>query len=168
MKFKKFGLWSLMAALALTASLGLAACGGGDDDDDGGSGGGSGGTGSDEKYVSDLCKATLDFSKAIEKVSSDPSKLSSAGDISKAFSGPFEDYAKAISKANPPKDLKEYHNQVVKTLNDASKAMKGGGGLEGLAALGNDFPEPPQATQDRLQKIADKNKDCKDADLSFN
>jgi hypothetical protein len=90
------------------------------------------------------------------------------GDISKAFSGPFEDYAKAISKAKPPKDLKEYHDNIVTTLNDASKAMKSGGGLEGLAGLSEDFPEPPKATQDRLQKIADKNKDCQAADLSFN
>ncbi|MBA4180909.1 MAG: hypothetical protein C0506_10010 [Anaerolinea sp.] len=170
MKLRKIGVWAVLGAFALTAAIGLAACGGGDDDGGDGGGGGiasSGGTGSDEKYVADLCKATLDFSKAMDKVTADPSKLNNASDISKAFSAPFEDYAKAVAKAKPPKDLKEYHDNVVKALNDASKAIKGGGNLDALGALGDDLPDPPQATQDRLQKIADKNKDCADADFSF-
>ena len=168
MKIRKLGLWPVMAALALTASFGFVACGGDDDDDGGGdSGGSSGGTGSDEKYVGDLCKATLVFSKAIEKVTADPSKLNNASDISKAFADPFEDYAKSVSKAKPPKDLKQFHDDVVKTLNEAAKAMKSGGDLDALSSLGGDFPEPPKAAQDRLQKVADKNKDCKEADFSF-
>lgn len=170
MKLRKLGTWSILAALLLVAAFSLAACGGDDDDsggdDSGDSGKTSSGTGSDEKYVADLCKATLEFSKAFEKL--DPSKVKSEDDVQKLFAEPFENYAKAMSKAKPPKDVKEYHDQVVKALNDTVKSMKSGDGTSGFEALADmDFPEPPAAVSDRLSKIADNNKDCKEANFDF-
>ena len=156
--------WVLLAGLvpaALGASI-FAACGGDDDDDSGGS---SGGTGSDEAYVSDICAAGAKFAKDIDAASknissSDPAK------IAESFAKPFSDFAKAFDKAKPPKDLADWHSQAEKQLNDAAKALKDGNtdaDIFGESAL----PDPPKAAADRLQKIAEKNDDCKDANFDF-
>lgn len=167
MTVRKFTRWALFSAIAIIALMAVAACGG----DDGGSGGPGGpggnvGTGSDENYVAALCKASKQFSDDLAKITADPSKLKNPDDIGDAFAEPFDAFAKAVSKAKPPSDLKEYHGQFVKTLNDTSKKMKDSKDGSFLSAFGEtDFPEPPQAAKDRLEKVAAKNKDCKEAGL---
>ena len=129
-----------------------------------GSGRGSGGTGTDEKYVASICKAGAEFATAMEKLSKD---LASEKDLEKAAekaAEPFEDFAKAFAKANPPKDLKEWHDDASDALDKAVKGLKDGN----FDALGDELmPDPPKDISDRLTKVADKNKDCQDADFSF-
>lgn len=172
MKVRKFTRWALFSAIAIVALMALAACGG----DDSSSGPSSSGpsksgniaTGSDENYVADLCKATKKFSDDLAAATKDPDKLQGADDIGKLLGPPFEAFAKSVAKAKPPSDLKDYHSQVVKTLNDAAAKIKTSNDLSALSSLGDtSFPEPPQAAQDRLQKVADKNNDCKDAGFAF-
>ena len=80
---------------------------------------------------------------------------------------PFENFANAIDDANPPKDLKDWHDQTVETLDDVVKKLKDGD-VEALSSFGDSpLPEPPADASERLQKIADKNKDCQDADFAF-
>ena len=159
-KHWKFGFISTLAFV----SLAVAACGGGDDD--GGSSGGGGGTGSDAKFVADICKAGKTFSDDLTKLLS-----GSTTDPSKAIeqiAKPFEAFAKAFDKANPPSDLKQWHNDATKSLNEVVKKMKGGDQEEILSALdGDPFPEPPKSASDRMQKVAEKNQDCKDANFTF-
>ncbi len=173
MHTKRFRRWALLlpAMLAIAAAFALVACGGGDDDDDGGdSGGDVQATGSDEKYVGQICKAMKTFSVSLEKASADLSS-GSAGDVDKLLekmAAPFEQLARDFSKANPPKDMKDWHTAATKALNDIAKALKDAKGLEALSALGdNPFPEPPAGVEERLSKIADSNKDCKDAAFDF-
>ncbi|MEO6397080.1 MAG: hypothetical protein ABIP13_01310 [Tepidiformaceae bacterium] len=165
MKIRKYTRWALLSAAALLAMVALAACG----DDDDSSGGGNvigGGSGGDEAYVADICKATQKFSDDISALTKDPTKLKDPNDIGALFAGPFETFAKSVSKAKPPSDLKDYHSQVVKTLNDASKQIKESKDLSALSALGDSaIPEPPTAAKDRIQKVAEKNKDCNDSGL---
>jgi hypothetical protein len=153
----------LLIVPALFAAVLFAACGG--DDDSGGSSGG--GTGSDEKFVSDICKAGAQFSKDIDSVTKDLSGASSEKDIAVKFAKPFETFANAFSNAKPPSDLKQWHSDASKQLKDAVAALKKGDTESGLFAGDNPFPEPPQNAQDRLEKIAEKNKDCQDADFTF-
>lgn len=169
MKMAKLRFWIVLAAVLAVAAVGLAACGG---DDDGGSktsgGGGiasSGGTGSDENYVADLCKASKDLQAAITKMTADPSKLTDQDAAMKAFIGPFEDFSKSLAKAKPPKDLKDYHEQMVKTLNDTVAKMKKGDATALQSLSGTDLPDPPASVKDRLDKLAAKNKDCTDSGL---
>ena len=172
MKVRKFTRWALFSAIAAIALMALAACGG-DDSTTSGPGSGPGGsgniaTGSDADYVADLCKATKKFSDDLAAATKDPSKLQGADDIGKLFGPPFEAFAKSVSKAKPPSDLKDYHSQVVKTLNDAAAKIKTSKDLSALSALGDSaIPDPPQSVRDRLQKVAEKNKDCTDSGFDF-
>lgn len=128
---------------------------------------GGGGTGSDASYVAALCKASKTFSDDMTKVTKDPSKLTDPKDIAKAFVEPFDAFAKAVSKAKPPSDMKEYHSQMVKVLNDIVAQLKSGNS-DSMTTTFNDLPQPPQGLQDRLQKAAAKNTDCVDSGFLAN
>ena len=176
MKVRKFTRWAVFSVIATIALMALAACGG-DDSTSGGPGSGPGSssgssgniaTGSDENYVADLCKATKKFTDDLAAATKDPTKLQSGEDIGKLFGEPFEAFAKSVSKAKPPSDLKDYHSQIVKTLNDAAAKIKTSKDLSALSTLGDStIPDPPQAARDRLQKVAEKNKDCTDSGFDF-
>ena len=161
--------WRWACALPLAAVLLLGACGG-DDDDNKSSGSGSsvssaGGTGSDEKYVADICGAFKTMSDALTKITADPKKLGNEKDAITAFSKPFDQLAKDFAKANPPKDLKDWHKEATKSLNGAADAIKKGD-LSALQGLGN-LPDPPKGADERLSKIAEKNKNCKESGIDF-
>jgi hypothetical protein len=149
----------------------FAACGGGDDDSPaGGPGGGDAKvSGSDEQYVATLCKASLNFSKSFEDIFKDPKNAAkNEEDAMKLFVEPYEKLVKDMEKANPPKDLKSYHNDMVDSLKKALDGMKKGD-IEAIMAVGDTgVPEPPQDVADRLQRAAADNEDCKEADFSFN
>ncbi len=161
-----FQQWRWALALPVAAVVLLGACG--DDDDSGDSrsvGNSGGGTGSDEKYVADICSAFKKMSDSLTKVTSDPSKFSDPKQVITQFSKPFEQLAKDFANANPPKDLKEWHKEASKTLNQGSAAIKKGD-FEALQSLG-ELPDPPKGADERLSKIADKNKDCQDGNFDF-
>jgi len=158
---------SLVAAGLVAATsflLVFAACGG---DDSSTSSGGSSGTGSDNQYVSALCKSMLTFQDSLTSATKDPSKLTDPTAIAKAFTAPFEQLLKDLKAAKPPKDVKDYHDKVVAEFSKATDALKKGGDLSALSNMG-DLPNPPKEVSDRLQKVADKNADCKKADVNFN
>ena len=156
MKLRKRVLVAGLLPATLGASL-FSACG---DDDDGGSG-----TGSDEDYVAAICKAGSQFAKAMDDLTKE---LADEEDLEKAAekaAEPFEDFANAFAKAKPPSDLKDWHEDTSDALKKAVAGLKDGN----FDALGDDLmPDPPSdEISDRLTKIADKNKDCQDADFSF-
>lgn len=166
MSLKRWVLYACVATLALGA-MAFAACGGDDDDSSSGGSTSSGGNGTDEKFVADICKAGANFSDAVQKLLSDPTKLASEGDAAKALAGPMDDFANAFAKANPPKDLKSWHDDASKAMKDAAKELKAGK-TDGTFFSGDSpIGDPPKEAQDRLTKIADNNKDCQKADLDF-
>lgn len=168
MKVQKLTRWALFSAIAIIALMAVAACGDDDDSTASGPGASSGGSGSDSDYVAALCSATKKFSDDLAVVTKDPTKFQGADDIGKLFGPPFDAFAKSVAKAKPPSDLKDYHSQVVKTLNDAAAKIKTSKDLSALAALGDStIPDPPQSVKDRLQKVAEKNKDCTDSGFDF-
>jgi hypothetical protein len=158
---RKFALWLGLVPLALGAMF-FVACGG--DDDDGG--GGGGGTGSDEDFVDDLCKAGANFAKDLDKIGEDLNEETDPEKISDAISEPFEDFANAFKKLNPPRDLKDWHDDASNSLDDVVESLKGGNLDAG--ALGEDpFPEMPKEAEERLTKLAEENEDCQDSDFDF-
>jgi hypothetical protein len=155
----------------LAAVVLLGACGGGDDDDDDASSddnksSSSGATGSDEKFVADICKGFATFQASFEKITADPGKLANEKDAIEAFSKPFEQLAKDFSNAKPPKDLKDWHKEASDSLNKASAAIKKGD-LQSLDSLDSALGDPPKGVDERLSKVAEKNKDCQAANLDF-
>ena len=186
---KKFTVWLAAGLVLVLAMVALAACG--DDDDKGssssgglgGPGGGSSttsssnnnsssgggasapGSGSEKAYVAELCKASKDFQTAMTKITADPSKLSDQSAAMKAFTEPFENFANAVSKAKPPSDVKDYHNQVVKVLNDTVAKLKKGDPAA-LQSLGDtNIPTPPANISDKYDKLAKDNPDCANTGL---
>ena len=164
---RMFGLAALLAALTL-----FAACGDDDDDtsagdDDSGSSSSSGGdpSSSEEKYVATLCKATLDFTEALQKI--DPNDFTDEEKGLEAIKEPYQQFVKDIEKAKPTKELKDYHEQAVTQLKAGLKAIEDGD-QDGIEALGDaEFPEPPADVSARLEKAAQENDDCKEANVAF-
>lgn len=175
----KFRMWAGMAVFL--GALLLAACGGGGDDDtsssSGTSTGGSGGggdssvkvnnsTGSDEKFVADVCKAYKTFADDLSKAQANAANVKNEADAAKLFSDPLEKLVAAFAKASPPKDLKEWHAAAAKQMSDTVASLKKGGDLSAFGDVAA-LADPPQDAIDRLTKIADKNQDCKDSSFSF-
>ena len=158
MKLRPWATWLSIGPLALGAMF-FASCGG--DDDDGG--GGGGGTGSDEKFVADFCKAAAKFSEDLDKL--DPSKITDVDKIGETLAEPFEDFSDSFAKLKPPSDLKEWHEDASKALKDTVKALKDGDFENTLDD--NPFPEFPEKAAERLSKVAEKNDDCKDAEIDL-
>lgn len=148
----------------LGLTLLLAACGG--DDDSGDSGGStSSGTGSDEKYVAVVCKAFADFGDATTKAIK-PSSIKNEDDAIKALVGPIEDLVAAMAKASPPKDAKASHDETVKVFRAAAADLKKNGS-KSTAFQDLETPKMDKDVSDRLDKVAAKNKDCQEADVTF-
>lgn len=193
--------FALPAFLMLVLGLGLfaAACGG-DDDNSSNSGnngststaksdstakttaksGNGGATGSDEQFVSGMCKAAKTF---VDKLSADMDKITpsataeSLDDLGKFFEAffgnlapAFEQFAKDFRNLKPPKDLQQWHADAATKLDAAAKALKDGKFDDpALQDLGDSaMPEIPKDINDRLEKIAKNNKDCKELDAFAN
>ncbi len=152
MPFHRFKLGAFLLPAVLAAGL-LGACGGG---------GGGGGTGSDEQFVADVCKAGAKFQDDLTKLITKLTTIDSEEEAAKEIAKPFEDFAASFKKAKPPADLKEWHTEAGKSLDQAVAALKKG---DTSTFDGDPFPEPPSGAADRLNKIAEKNADCQKAQL---
>lgn len=141
-------LW-LLGVIALGA-MALAACGGG----------GGGGGGNDQAYVKALCGAYSDFSEGLDEVFTS----SDEAEAEEKFIEIFNDFVDNMDGANPPGDVKEAHDAMVKALKDARSSVKEDG-LDSLETL--DIPDiaPSQAAQDRLAEVAAGIPECEGADL---
>lgn len=156
MQFHRIRLAAFLVPALMAAAL-FASCGG---DGDGNSGGG---TGSDEKFVADICKAGAKFQADMEKAFPQMVNAKSEEEAIKIIIEPFETMAKSFKAAKPPADLKEWHAEASKAFDDAVKALKSGNTDSALFESDSPFPDPPAAAQERLQKIAEKNDDCQKA-----
>ena len=165
-----------LLSMTLTAALAIAACGDDDDVADGGSVGDGGpgvssGTGSDEDYVSSLCKSFGGLVKDFEKLSADPkfieAVVSNPEKMGEKLAEPYEKLANSFAKAKPPKDLQDWHRTTAKSLSDTAKTLKDGGSLEDIPDSDSAFPDMPAGPEERLSKVAEKNKDCQEAELDF-
>jgi hypothetical protein len=160
MNFRRVAIRAGFLPVVLGATI-LAGCGGG------GNGGSGGGTGSDEKFVGDICKAGLNFTKALEDVFKDPAALADEKKALDKLADAFDDFANAFARANPPSDLKAWHSDASKQLKDGVKQIKDGDLEGGIFAGDSPFPEPPAGAGDRLTKVAESNEDCIEADFAF-
>lgn len=180
MTIRKYALWLGLVPLALGATF-FTACGGGDDDDDGGNDSSSNSSkndnddkdtksddkgdtkasSADEKFVSDLCKIGATFARDLDKAEP-PANADDLGNLTK----PFEKFAEDFDDLKPPKDLKDWHDQASKALNDLVKALKDGD-FEAMAEADQPFPELPDAARERFEKLAEKDKDCQEAENLF-
>lgn len=160
---------SAIVVLSLNAGV-LAAC------SDSGS---SGGTGSDKEYVKGICLAGGHFIDRLMKGFDTPTGTATASldDFGNAFASIFlnltpayETLAKEFKALKPPKDLADWHKDAVAKMDAAVKALKAGNFDDpAVQDLGGDaMPAMPKDAQDRLQKIAEDTKECKDLEAKGN
>jgi len=156
---RRLGLFLGIAPLVIGA-MAFGACG---DDDDGGGGSRSG---SDEEFVADLCAAMKQFDEDITKVFSDPSAFEDEDEAVEALSEPMRNLANAFEDARVPNDLRDWHEKASKALNDTVDKLESGD-FDESTFEDDPFEDPPQDAVDRLQKLAEDNEDCQDADFDF-
>ncbi len=164
--------WVMLAGIvpALFAGAVMSACGG--DDSGGSSSGGPGNvqTGSDEAFVTDICKAFTTFADSLGQATKDMGSGSSA-DLSKlmaTMAKPYEQLAKDFAKAKPPSDLKDWHSQASKALTDMADKLKNSKDPSALSELGNaPVPDMPKSADERLSKLAANNKECQKGEQIF-
>lgn len=154
---RKYALWLGLVPFALGATF-FAACG---DDDDGGSDRPGAGSGSEEDFVSDLCKIGAQFAKDIDEAEAptDPEDLDS-------LTEPFEKFAEDFGDLNPPSDLEDWHSEASKSLDDLVKKLKDGD-FEALAEADEPFPDLPEDARERYEKLAEDDEDCQEAEGLF-
>lgn len=138
----------LVAILPLVvAAFVLAACGGG--------------SGGDEEYVRDVCKAVSEFSAGIEKAVKTSGTTGTAGASFSQFVEPFDRLAKDFGDADPPSDLEQWHNDTAKKLRDVADQLRKTKDFNAVAGLNTDpLSNPPEAARDRLRAVAKKTKEC--------
>jgi hypothetical protein len=130
----------------------------------------------DTRFAKQICVAAKDLYLAVEKAAKDMEKsptpdVQSMDDLGAVFAQLFAVMAEPLgkfvddfSRAQPPKDLVEWHGQLVKSLRPLVDALKQGD-LTKLADLSEDaeaMPEPPAAAMARVEKAAESVSECLD------
>lgn len=137
-----------------------------DDDKDSGSSGGSLPSGKDERYVTDVCNAFNTYLTNLsnvfleldpEKIAEDPEKFEDPEALFKPFIEGLEKARDELKQADPPDDIREWHEAMVQAFDQMIEGMRGNSDY-----LPDDFdvPEMPAKAQERLGRIAEKNEAC--------
>ncbi len=120
-----------------------------------------GGESSDEDFVAELCQAVVrlntDFEAAIKSASTetDPAKA-----VEKLIP-PVEKFVDAFDDADPPKDLKDWHDSAVTRLEAAVAKFKKAKTLASLEGFGDSpVPNPAPAEKNRLREAAQNVTEC--------
>lgn len=128
----------------------------------------------DERFAGQVCAAGIEFFKAMEKLAKELESKSSGDDTSaedfgevfgklfEGMMGPLADFLDAFAKAQPPKDLAEWHKQAGKAMQEVAKALRKGD-FEALADFDDSsIAEPPAEPSARLEKAFARVKECKE------
>jgi hypothetical protein len=159
--------------LAASCALFLAACG---DDDDAGSkanattAGGSSGTGTDEQFVKDVCKAGSTFAEELRKafVQTNAKDLATGlAALTKVLPAPLEAFTASFRKTAPPADLVDWQRDSAAKLDSALAALKAGRLDDpAFATIGRSpVPPLPAGADARIKGVAAKTAECKDLNV---
>jgi len=81
---------------------------------------------------------------------------------------PSRPSTKSFKAAKPAADLKQWHSDSSKSLDEAVAALKKGNTNAAIFQQDSPFPEPPKGAEERLSKIAANNADCQKSELFTN
>ncbi len=122
----------------------------------------------DAAFVNGLCRAGKQFSDSLTQVLKDPAVLNNPKNLVATLQGPYDQFAKAFAAVTPPPDLRQWHTDTVKALNDAASKVKQGQGLDQLFSSGTQLvPRLPTAAAARLSALVASNPDCASSGLNF-
>ncbi len=157
----------LIPALAASA-LFLAACGGSSSNGDDVPDDPVAGDGTDQGFVTVVCDAVNDFrDESTTRIATNPRALSSEEELSKLLAVPFEDFVERFTKAEPPDDMKPWHDEASAELSRVSEDVNNGKGAAEIFANTKLFKEPPPEQRDRLIAAAENVSECEGATVIF-
>jgi len=126
----------------------------------GGGSGGPSGPEADERYLTELCTGFGQFTEGFLEAVSDLSNESSDREIQDALEKPIDDLVKAMERAEPPRDVRDYHEDSLDQIKDLQEQVRAGN-LEALTRQDEGVvPEPPEEVQARLSAVAANISEC--------
>lgn len=138
--------------LVLTAALaipGFSACFGG------------GGSGSDESFVRALCEAQTELSDGVDEAVAAAGSQTDPQKTIDLLIPPLEDYVEAFKDADPPDDLKDWHEASGEQIEGAVEKFKEERTLASLEGFEDSpVPDPPAAAKARLRAAAVEVEEC--------
>jgi hypothetical protein len=142
MKRRRVALGAFLLAPAL-----MIGCGGGDS--------------SDEEFVTELCDAVVRLNTDFEAAVKDASAETDPAKAVERLVPPVEEFVDAFDDADPPEDLKEWHDASVAQLEAAVVKFKEAKTLASLEGFGDSpVPNPPAADKQRLREAARNVDEC--------
>lgn len=121
------------------------------------------GTGDDKQYTKSLCVA-LDayLTKFLDEAGKDPELLTDQAKTIKIAGPILNSLADDLSKAKPPRDVAQYHDDLVKNVRDVAKRANDGQitSVDEFAGISEGIAEPPAGVQERLSKAAEETPEC--------
>ncbi|MCC7364499.1 MAG: hypothetical protein IT303_09000 [Dehalococcoidia bacterium] len=121
-------------------------------------------TSADKKYVSQICSALIQFEEELFEAVMEVDAEDEAA-AAKALAEPMDKLVQAWEDADPPKDLKKYHEQAVDQAKDAVAKLKKGD-MNAFEEMG-DLPAADKDIEDRLNAAASEDEDCIAAGMIF-
>lgn len=151
----------VLAAAALT----VVACSDSGDETTSGGGATTTANGTDTEYVATLCEAALDFQETANTAFE--GGITNPAGLAEKLSEPFDEFVDRVEGANPPPDLREWHEGTVTELDRAAEAL-GKGTIAAISAMADiQFPELPSGAEERLRLVAADNPDCENSVIGF-
>lgn len=137
----------IFLALGVIAASSLVACGsdGGNDDD----------------FVRGLCEASSALRTGVEKAVKDGATSTDPNKVVELLAVPVDAFVKAFDDLNPPKDLKDWHEEATSQLRQTAETFRTEKKLTALATFNDSpVPNPPDAARARLETAAADIPEC--------
>lgn len=120
-----------------------------------------GGETSDEDFVAELCQAVVHLNTGFESAVKSASTETDPAKAVEKLIPPIEEFVEAFDDAEPPKDLKDWHDSAVTRLDAAVAKFKEAKTLASLEGFGDSpVPDPAPADKQRLREAAQNVKEC--------
>lgn len=120
-----------------------------------------GGDGNDEDFVRGLCEASSALRAGVEKAVKDGAASTDPGKSVALMVAPVDAFVEAFGDLDPPKDLKSWHKDATKQLEQTADTFRNEKKLTALASFNDSpVPDPPAEAKARLQAAAKEIQEC--------
>lgn len=126
-------------------------------------------SGTDKEYASQLCGSLNTYLDAfIKETTKNPDLLSNEARLLKVAAPILANLGTDLARANPPADVKQYHDELVTKVKDVAQQANDGTitTLAEISDITSGVAEPPAEVQARLQAAAADVKECQQSLLS--
>ena len=119
------------------------------------------GDGNDEDFVRGLCEASSDLRSGVEQALKDASTSTDPNKAVELLAAPVDGFADDFEDLEPPKDLKDWHDDASGQLVDVAKNFRESKDLAALEGFNDSpVPDPPAEAKARLRGVAEDIAEC--------